>query len=148
MQTKTAREVIKTAMEFLLKLKMDGFHVGRIHTDRGHEFSGPFKKWALDRGIMLTRAPGDDPRASGRVEVAVKSFKAHIRRLLKQAEVGSEMWPLAARYADALNRSWRIALEKFCGLSAGHAQTSCTAWAGWGPTSSETVSRSWSLENR
>ena len=43
MQTKTAREVIKTAMEFLLKLKMDGFHVGRIHTDRGHEFSGPFR---------------------------------------------------------------------------------------------------------
>eukprot|EP00435_Cladocopium_sp_Y103_P068005 s204_g30.t2 len=29
-------------------------------------------------------------------------------RLLKQAEVGSDLWPLAARYADALNRSWRI----------------------------------------
>ncbi|CAL1129313.1 unnamed protein product [Cladocopium goreaui] len=108
MQTKTSKQVTKTTMEFLLKLKMDGFHVGRIHSDRGHEFSGPFRKWALDRGIMLTRTPGDDPRANGRVEVAVKSFKTHIRRLLKQAEVGSEMWPLAARYADALNRSWRI----------------------------------------
>ena len=40
--------------------------------------------------------------------VAVKSFKTQIRRLLKQADVGSECWPLAARYADALNRSWRL----------------------------------------
>ena len=108
MITKTAREVTKTTMEFLLKLKMDGFHVGRIHSDRGHEFSGQFRRWATERGILLTRTPGDDPRANGRVEVAVKSIKTQIRRLLKQAEVGSEMWPLAARYADALNRCWRI----------------------------------------
>ena len=40
--------------------------------------------------------------------MAVKSFKTQIRRLLKQADVGSECWPLAARYADALNRSWRL----------------------------------------
>ena len=59
-------------------------------------------------GIVLTRTPGDDPRANGRVEVAVKSFKTQTRRLLKQADVGSECWPLAARYADALNRSWRL----------------------------------------
>jgi len=39
MITKTAREVTKTAMDFILKLRMDGFHIGRIHSDRGHEFS-------------------------------------------------------------------------------------------------------------
>ena len=105
MITKTAREVTKTV---ILKLRMDGFHIGRIHSDRGHEFSGVFRKWAISRGIVLTRTPGDDPRANGRVEVAVKSFKTQIRRLLKQADVGSECWPLAARYADALNRSWRL----------------------------------------
>ena len=58
--------------------------------------------------IVLTCTPGDDPRANGRVEVAVKSFKTQIRRRLKQADVGSECWPLAARCADALNRSWRL----------------------------------------
>ena len=105
MIAKTAREVTKTTMEFLLKLKMDGFHIGRTHSDRGQEFSGQFRKWATDRGIMLTRTPGDDPRANCRVEVAVKSFKTQIGRLLKQAEVGSEMWPIAARYVDTLNRS-------------------------------------------
>ena len=30
---------------------------------------------------------------------------------MKAADVGSELWPLAARYADALNRSWRIGEE-------------------------------------
>ena len=38
----------------------------------------------------------------------MKSFKAQISRLLKQAEVGSGMWPIAARYADALSRSWKL----------------------------------------
>ena len=108
MITKTAREVTKTAMDFILKLRMDGFHIGRIRSDRGHEFSGVFRKWANSRGIVLTCTPGDDPHANGRVEVAVKSFKPQIRWLLKQADVGSECWPLAARYADALNRSWRL----------------------------------------
>ena len=46
MITKTAREVTKTAMDFIPKLRMDGFHIGRIHSDRGHEFSGVFRKWA------------------------------------------------------------------------------------------------------
>ena len=61
MITKTAREVTKTAMDFILKLRMDGFHIGRIQSDRGHEFSGVFRKWANSRGIVLTRTPGDDP---------------------------------------------------------------------------------------
>ena len=41
------------------------------------------------------------------VEGAVKSLKTQICRLLKQADVGSDYWPLAGRSADALNRSWR-----------------------------------------
>jgi hypothetical protein len=69
---------------------MDGFHIGKIHSDRDHEFSGIFRKWANSRGIVLTRTPGDHSRANDRVEMAVKSFKAQIRRLLKQAVVGSK----------------------------------------------------------
>ena len=51
MITKTAREVSATAMEFVLRLRADGFHIGRIHCDRGHEFEGAFKRWARSRGI-------------------------------------------------------------------------------------------------
>ena len=111
MITKTAREVTRTTMDMLLRLRMDGFHIGRIHSDRGREFAGQFKKWANSRGIALSRTSGDDPRANGRVEVAIKSLKTQVRRLLKAAGVGSELWPFAARYADALNRSWRIGEE-------------------------------------
>ena len=79
--------------------------------DRGHEFSGLFRKWANSRGIVLTRTPGDDPRANGRAEVAVKSLKTQIRRLLKQADVGSEYWPLAAlcRCFEQELENWRCA---------------------------------------
>ena len=31
MITKTAKEVTETTMDFILKLKMNGFHIGRIH---------------------------------------------------------------------------------------------------------------------
>ena len=40
MITKTSREVTATVMEFVLRLRADGYHVGRIHSDRGHEFNG------------------------------------------------------------------------------------------------------------
>ena len=40
MITKTAREVTRTTMDMLLRLRMDGFHIGRIHSDRGREFAG------------------------------------------------------------------------------------------------------------
>ena len=46
MVTKTSREVSATAMEFILRLRADGYHVGRIHCDHGHEFDGAFRKWA------------------------------------------------------------------------------------------------------
>ena len=79
MITKTAREVTRTTMDMLLRLRMDGFHIGRIHSDRGREFAGQFKKWANSRGIALSRTSGDDPRANGRVEVAIKTLKIQVR---------------------------------------------------------------------
>ena len=108
MTTKTAREVSSTAMEMLIKLKVDGFGVAKIHTDRSHEFSGAFRRWASSRGIILSRTAGDDPRGNGRAEVAVKSLKTHIRRVLHQAKVDSDWWPWALRYVNEVNRCVRL----------------------------------------
>ena len=69
----------------LLCLQADGYHVGHIHSDQGHEFQGHFKQWCRERGIHLTRTPGDVPRSNGRAETAVKSIKTQIRRILLQA---------------------------------------------------------------
>eukprot|EP00438_Fugacium_kawagutii_P013287 Skav225459 [mRNA] locus=scaffold881:75571:82572:- [translate_table: standard] len=108
MVTKTSKEVARTAMDMILKFKADGYEVGRVHSDQGHEFSGQFKTWARNRGIFTTRTPGDDPRGNGRAEVAVKTIKTQVRRLLRQAEVGSEWWPWAVRYVSEMNRCYRI----------------------------------------
>ena len=107
MITKRAEEVTKVVMEFILKLRMDGYYVNRIHTDLGHEFMGYFKKWTQQRGIALTRTPGDDPQSNGRAEVAVQSLKTQVRRTLRSAGVGSEWWPWALRYVNEMNRAYR-----------------------------------------
>ena len=111
MITKTAREVSATAMEFVLRLRADGFHIGRIHCDRGHEFEGAFKRWARSRGIYVTKTAGDDPQGNGRAEVAVKAIKSRIRRTLRQAGLDSAHWPWALRYVDELNRCVRKGIQ-------------------------------------
>ena len=114
MITKTAREVSATAMEFVLRLRADGFHIGRIHCDRGHEFEGAFKRWARSRGIYVTKTAGDDPQGNGRAEVAVKAIKSQIRRTLRQAGLDSAHWPWALRYVDELNRCVRKGIQPSC----------------------------------
>ena len=111
MITKTAREVSATAMEFVLRLRADGFHIGRIHCDRGHEFEGAFKRWARSRGIYVTKTAGDDPQGNGQAEVAVKAIKSQIRRTLRQAGLDSAHWPWALRYVDELNRCVRKGIQ-------------------------------------
>ena len=108
MFSKKAKEVVRVTMDMLLRLRADGFHIAHIHSDQGHEFSGTFRQWCRERGIRLTRTPGDDPRANGRAEVAVKSVKTQIRRVLLQAEAGPSWWPWATRFVNELNRAARI----------------------------------------
>lgn len=108
MITKTSREVTSTVMEFVLRLRADGYHVGRIHSDRGHEFSGEFVRWSRSRGIYLTKTAGDDPRGNGRAEVTVKQVKEQVRRVLRQAEAGARWWPWAVRYVGELHRLRRL----------------------------------------
>ena len=62
MTSKKAEEVTRTTMEFILKLRIDGHYVNRIHSDQGHEFMGYFKRWALQRGIALTKTAGEEQK--------------------------------------------------------------------------------------
>lgn len=65
MKTKTSREVSKVTMEMILRFRVDGFNIERIHSDQGREFAGHFRDWATKRGIHLSRTPGDDPQGNG-----------------------------------------------------------------------------------
>ena len=109
MYSKKATEVTRVVMDMMLRLRADGYHIGHIHSDQGHEFQGHFKRWCRERGVLLIRTPGDDPRANGRAETAVKSLKTQIRRVLLQAQAEPTWWPWATRYVNELNRAARLA---------------------------------------
>ena len=111
MRTKTSREVTSTVMEMWLKLRADGYDVGYIHSDRGHEFQGAFIQWARARGIHLSRTSGEDPRANGRAESCVKAIKDQVRRTLRQACEDSSKWPWALRYVREVNRCVRLGIS-------------------------------------
>ena len=90
-----------------MRLRADGFHMTRIHSDRGKEFRGKFQAWAESRGFITTRTAGDDPRANGRAEVAVQAVKSMLRKALHEAQTELEYWPMAARYINEVLRYCR-----------------------------------------
>ena len=111
MSSKASPEVTKTVMELLLRLRIDGYHVTRVHTDRGREFSNQLRRWLTSRGIACTRTSGDNPQSNGRAEVAVQSIKTMVRRILVQAGEGSQLWPWALRYVNECLRLHRVNKE-------------------------------------
>ena len=46
MFSKKATEVTRAVMDMMLRLRADGYHIGHIHSDQGHEFQGHFKRCA------------------------------------------------------------------------------------------------------
>lgn len=106
--TKRSDEVLGVVMEFVLRLRADGYWVSQVHTDLGHEYYGPLKKWCLKRNIIVTRTPGDDPQGNGRAEVAIQGITQQVRASLFHAGVGWEWWPVAARHVSERLRCVRI----------------------------------------
>ena len=100
MPSKKAPMVLQTAIEMILRLRANGYPIHRVHTDRGREFLGPFKRWMRSRSILVTQTPGADPQGNGRAERAVQSIKQQVRRVLHGAETDTNMWALAARYVN------------------------------------------------
>ena len=111
MPSKAATEVVKATTEMVLRLRADGFHLTRIHTDQGKEFSGKFARWVKSRDLTFTRTPGDDPQANGRAEVAVQAVKTMLRRSLHESQSDLDLWPMAARHIN----------EVFCKQRRGEA---------------------------
>ena len=105
MHSKKSREVTRTTMEMITKLRMDGFSVNQIHADQGHEFAGHFADWCSRRGTLLTKTAGDEPQSNGRAENAVKVVKNMVRKILRNAGEDSKWWPWAVRYCNELSLS-------------------------------------------
>ena len=108
MHSKKAKEVTRATMELILKLRMDGYSVNKIHVDQGHEFAGHIMDWTRRRGIVVTKTAGDEPQSNGRAELSVKVVKNMVRKALTQAEEGAKWWPWALRHSYEVLRCRRI----------------------------------------
>ena len=81
-----------------IQLRVHGYEIRRLHSDRGGEFFGRgVQKWATARGILRT-STARDTKANGRAEKAIQEVKARIRRALHGASMPLTDWPLACRY--------------------------------------------------
>ena len=73
---KTQEAVLSGFIELYLQLKVDGFPVHTVHTDRGREFvNRRFRSWLKCRGVVHSTNGGEDPMANGRAERAVGEVK-------------------------------------------------------------------------
>ena len=109
MPSKSAPVVLQTTIEMILRLRANGYPIHRVHTDRGREFLGHFKRWMTSRSILVTQTPGADPRANGRAERAVQSIKQQVRRVLHGAGADTNYWAFATRYVNEVLACHRLA---------------------------------------
>ena len=108
MYSKKATEITRVVMDMMLRLELTGITSATFIATKVMNFKG-IKRWCRERGVLLTRTPGDDPRANGRAETAVKSIETQVRRVLLQAQAEPTWWPWATRYVNELNRAARLA---------------------------------------
>ncbi|CAE7382697.1 GIP [Symbiodinium sp. CCMP2592] len=106
-------EVMLAVQEAVLRLKLMGLPVARLHSDRGSEFASKgLRKWLLDRDIFHTRSESLVPQTNGRAERAVRWFKTRAKTLLAEAEVPLKFWTLAMQHASNRRVHERLGLTK------------------------------------
>ena len=105
---KSQEAVLAGMIEIYLQLRVDGFPVHTMHTDRGREFTSTRARlWMRSRSVTHSTTGGEDPMANGRVEKAVGEIKKRLRRMLHGASMGSEWWPMALRHMMETDRMRR-----------------------------------------
>ncbi len=103
--SKHADDVLRGVSDLYLTLRSEGMYVRQLHSDLAREFKAHgLAKWCMERGVLQTFTSGVDPQANGRAERAVQATKMEVRKMLRAAGVGAELWPLAVRH---LNEVWR-----------------------------------------
>ena len=105
LHSKKEKEILVAINQMYMQLRVHGYPILRLHSDLGGEFRGrSIKSWCRSRSIHRTTTAGDDSQANGRCERAVQEVKSWIRRSLLRADRGSELWPMACRYVNELER--------------------------------------------
>ena len=111
LEKKKAPAVLQAINELYIQLRVHGYSVVRLHSDRGGEFRGKaIDQWRRTRDIHRTKTQGMSPQANGRVERSVQEVKARVQRALRGADLGPEHWPAACRFVNSLERR-RLAMR-------------------------------------
>eukprot|EP00439_Symbiodinium_sp_Y106_P018710 s7820_g2.t1 len=119
-RNKRGGDIMLAIQEAVLRLKLLGFPVARLHTDRGSEFaSRGLRKWLLERDIYHTRSESLTPQTNGAAERGVRWFKTKAKVLLAEAKVPLKYWTLAMQHASNRQMYYKLGLQKPPLLSLG-----------------------------
>ena len=105
LDSKKPAEVLRGLNSMYLQLRIDGYPVTRLHSDRGREFEGgALREWCTARSIYRTSTASASAQSNGRAERAVQENKLRMQRALMQAKMDVNLWPLACIYVHELER--------------------------------------------
>ena len=106
-------DIMLAVQEAVLRLKLLGLPVARLHSDRGSEFASKgLRRWLLDHDIYHTRSEALVPQTNGAAERGVRWFKTMAKVLLAEAKVGLKYWTLAMQHAANRRIHERLGLTK------------------------------------
>ncbi|CAE7908879.1 RE1 [Symbiodinium sp. KB8] len=112
-RSKRGGDAMLAIQEAVLRLKVLGLPVARLHTDRGSEFaSRGLHRWLLDHDIYHTRSEALVPQTNGAAERGVRWFKTRAKVLLAEAGIPLKYWTLAMQHAANRRLHDRLGLTK------------------------------------
>ena len=112
-RNKRGGDILLAVQEAVLRLKLLGFPVARLHSDRGSEFASKgLRKWLLERDIYHTRSESLVPQTNGAAERGVRWFKTKAKVLLDEANVAVKYWTLAMQHAANCQIYYKLGLNK------------------------------------
>ena len=93
-------DIMLAVQEAVLRLKLWGLPVARLHSDRGSEFASKgLRKRLVDHDIYHTRSEALVPQTNGAAERGVRWFKTMAKVLMSEAKVPLKYWTLAMQHA-------------------------------------------------
>ena len=105
-------DIMLAVQEAVLRLKLLGLPVARLHSDRGSEFASKgLRKWLLDHDIYHTRSEALVPQTNGAAERGVRWFKTMAKVLMAEAKVALKYWTLAMQHAANRRLHERLGLS-------------------------------------
>ncbi|CAE7215197.1 GIP, partial [Symbiodinium necroappetens] len=112
-RNKRSGDIMLAIQEAVLRLKLLGFPVARLHLDRGSEFASKgLRKWLLERDIYHTRSESLVPQTNGAAERGVRWFKTKAKVLLAEANVAVKYWTLAMQHAANRQIYYKLGISK------------------------------------